>query len=551
MRGNWLRKSSVLGVAIALCATIGSAGAIAEEAAGGLGATVEAGAAPEVAQSTRTATLPETVTNEDGTVTQRTPSEYPELKLYYYPQMELDGSFAYNIQLLDTDNRGCNACHTDLADAVQQIGYSHVDLRNNYGINITVQMCKDCHEVEPALHERHGFGEMIHTIHMKSSSAFTGTCESCHAVKDGDSTMYLFDEVKYDMYRGVVDLANVQGEFSYSQDELTTLADLWDFPWYYYDNDYTREENEEAGLPLDQDLFDSWTITVTGAVGQEVTFSLKDMVDAGWGEDVVLTGICTMNPQGGPLVANLPMKGIPIQRLLDEAGVNEGATGFYTVSIDGYGYGTDFADFGKDHGGYLVYEIEGQPLSWRNGYPVTYWVQGSSSAGSNAKQVSDVIVSDEPLPPSWVLGNLTEEGLELAGSSGNVNEGHAARDGEESTEVATNNDLNDGALYTNKPCAGVMGTPEGLVVPVGEPYTFHGYADGYEQAVVAVEFSMDNGVTWTRYETPGTTSNNWVTWDFTFVPEARGAYVFSVRAVTETGMVTAEPVKVMINAKEA
>ena len=36
-------------------------------------------------------------------------------------------------------------------------------------------------------------------------------------------------------------------------------------------------------------------------------------------------------------------------------------------------------------------------------------------------------------------------------------------------------------------------------------------------------------------------------WNFTYTPEATGAYVFSVRAVTEEGLVTVEPEEMMIN----
>lgn len=36
---------------------------------------------------------------------------------------------------------------------------------------------------------------------------------------------------------------------------------------------------------------------------------------------------------------------------------------------------------------------------------------------------------------------------------------------------------------------------------VGEPLTFEGYADDYDKAIVAMEFSLDGGTTWTRHAT--------------------------------------------------
>ena len=38
---------------------------------------------------------------------------------------------------------------------------------------------------------------------------------------------------------------------------------------------------------------------------------------------------------------------------------------------------------------------------------------------------------------------------------------------------------------------------------VGEPLTFEGYADDYDKAIVAMEFSLDGGTTWTRHATEG------------------------------------------------
>ena len=62
---------------------------------------------------------------------------------------------------------------------------------------------------------------------------------------------------------------------------------------------------------------------------------------------------------------------------------------------------------------------------------------------------------------------------------------------------------------------------------------------------------MDGGNTWTRYDTPDSTVNNWVSWQFTWTPPegVDSAYVLMVRAVAEDGATTPEPVEVMVNAK--
>ena len=51
-----------------------------------------------------------------------------------------------------------------------------------------------------------------------------------------------------------------------------------------------------------------------------------------------------------------------------------------------------------------------------------------------------------------------------------------------------------------------------LQVEVGKPVTFDGYAEDYGKPIVSVEFSLDNGEHWTRYDTPNTNDYQNVTW---------------------------------------
>ena len=84
---------------------------------------------------------------------------------------------------------------------------------------------------------------------------------------------------------------------------------------------------------------------------------------------------------------------------------------------------------------------------------------------------------------------------------------------------------------------------------MGEPFTFEGYADGYDDPIVAVEFSLDRGQTWQRFDTEGAKCGVWVYWHYTFTPSEPGAYVLKVRSVTESGLVTETPATMMVNAQ--
>ena len=61
---------------------------------------------------------------------------------------------------------------------------------------------------------------------------------------------------------------------------------------------------------------------------------------------------------------------------------------------------------------------------------------------------------------------------------------------------------------------------------------------------------MDRGATWTSYDLGDTDRNKMVWWTYSYKPELEGAYCLTVRATTESGMVSFETQTVMFNAKD-
>ena len=98
--------------------------------------------------------------------------------------------------------------------------------------------------------------------------------------------------------------------------------------------------------------------------------------------------------------------------------------------------------------------------------------------------------------------------------------------------------------------ATILGVPDGLLVQNGQPYEFTGYVDGYDEKIASVEFSLDRGETWTKYDIGDMDRNKMVWWSFTYKPELEGAYCLTVRATTESGMTSFETQTVMFNAKD-
>ncbi len=452
---------------------------------------------------------PEVRTLTNGVQIQRTPTEY-NCGVYHSP----GASISFNTYYLKADSRGCAACHEDLAQTLKDMDYEHVDLTSNYGIAVTVNNCLDCHSYSPwYVTETYGFGSLIHSIH--DADSFTGSCWSCHYASGDGKDMQLWDSVKYTVLRGIVSVdnpENVSAEFSYNQDLLTSTDNIFDYGWLYYDNDYYRYGMTQIDAPLDEDTFNNWTLTVSGTVDNPFTISLPDLIKEAPAVTKTITMNCTDNYSGGPLIANCEVTGVSLKWLLEKAQIKPSSTVILPTSSDGFAQPI-YLSFLENRDAYVVWEINGERVSYANGYPLQLWLEGGS-ASVFIKEISDIIVTDEPEENYYMyLGWETEDGG-----------------------------------YYNKPGVGMFNSVnEGEIVSLGQSYTFSGYADAFEQKITAIEVSLDNGTTWTSYPVTGTTESKWVIWNYTITPTEVGAYVIQVRGVTEDGLVSRSPAQMMIN----
>ena len=472
--------------------------------------------------------LPEVIEKDNGTLIQRTPTEgeitttLDTSYTYHLPEK----TQPYNTYFLKADEKGCNSCHEDLAVTLAEMDYQHVSLENPFGIQITVQMCKDCHTFGYGYQtNQNSFGSLIHGIHDTDKKA---NCWNCHVGTGSGDGMQLWDEAKHSQLRGITPVADVAGDFSYNQDKTTPVADLFDFGWDYFDLDYLRTDNTANDTPLDQETFDSWTISISGAVDQEVTYTLPEIIEKFESVTKPITFHCTLNPTGGPLIGNAVYTGVPLSKLLEEAGMSPDAGAITILAPDGFTESVQMTNFSE---AYICYEIDGEPLPWKQGYPVQLIVP-HSGAPASVKQVSDIIV------------NTQEEAAEIHEWNGWPKE-------IDNTAYYTTEGwpFVDSNGYQNKPNVALFDFDEGTIVKTGEPFTFTGYATAWDKEIAAVEFSMDGGTTWTRFDTPNISKDNWVIWNFSYTPEVDSAYVLSIRSVTTDGEVTAEPIEVMFNAK--
>lgn len=74
----------------------------------------------------------------------------------------------------------------------------------------------------------------------------------------------------------------------------------------------------------------------------------------------------------------------------------------------------------------------------------------------------------------------------------------------------------------------------------GQSVVLKGNAYDFGHSIAAIEFSLDEGEHWTRYETRGANDYQNLTWTFSFTPEAPGMYVMRIRSVNDEGQASPE-----------
>lgn len=469
---------------------------------------------------------PEIRTLEDGTKVQRTPTEYQ----CYHWNRPYEGGTSYNNYYLDADNRGCGACHEDLGDALANMEYSHPTVWNDaLGSKITVDQCMLCHSAD----DGYEMGTVMHGVHYgeRNGENFEdrgGKCISCHNMTENEQGAELWDVVKYDHLDGIVKVPDVQGEFVFDQDTVVAPEDMFTYDWIHsrYDSLIHIMGKNVLDTELPKDFVDNFEITMDGLVNKPFTAKLADLISEAEAAGVTVTKLskihCVDNMPGGGGISNVEITGIPLTWLIEKAGgASKDITG---VLFDRQEFRTNGAQTHSNRGVpeasfedvYLVYEIGGKPLDPSQGSPCINWVE-KCDAQSYVKQCVGYKLTDEEKPwEDWMMNGFNSYG-----------EGP----------------------YINKPNATVLKVPEGMIIETGKPFTFEGYADAYDEAVVKLEFSMDNGKTWTPYDLGQTDPSKWVYWHYTWTPESDGSYVLMVRGTTDTGLVGTNIQKVMVTAK--
>jgi DMSO/TMAO reductase YedYZ molybdopterin-dependent catalytic subunit len=166
----------------------------------------------------------------------------------------------------------------------------------------------------------------------------------------------------------------------------------------------------DTALVVPQVSRGSWSLKIHGMVDDPLELTFDDLLARPQVERHI-TLSCVSNPIGGDLIGNARWQGVLLRDILEEAGVQEGATQVVSRSIDGWTAGTPTEVIMDGRDALLAIAMNGEPLPARHGYPVRMVVPGLYGYVSATKWVTEIELTRwEDYDAYWVPRGWSKEG---------------------------------------------------------------------------------------------------------------------------------------------
>ncbi len=244
---------------------------------------------------------------------------------------------------------------------------------------------------------------------------------------------------------------------------------------------------------------DVWHLEIGGLVQNPTTWRFQDLLGFKPTKQET-TLMCISNGLDAGLISNAVWKGLPLRDLLDQANVLSGAARIRLHGVDNY---TDTIPLEKamQPTTLLAYEMNGEPLPDRHGYPLRVVVPGYFGE-KNVKWLTRVEVTD-----------------------GNAKGFYESQGWGPDFIVPTRSRIDVPDDWT--------------FVSLGKltaPLEIKGMAFGGDRGISRVELSFDDGQTWNAAEIYYSGGNlAWSLWKGQWTPTATGDYAVVVRATDGNG----------------
>ena len=154
----------------------------------------------------------------------------------------------------------------------------------------------------------------------------------------------------------------------------------------------------------------SWRLRITGMVDNPYVLTYQD-IRAMRLSDYVITLSCVSNPVGGNLVGNAVWTGVPLNVLLQHAGVQRGAQQIVGRSVDDFtaGFPTTAAYDGRN--AILAIGMNDEPLPTRHGFPARIVVAGLYGYVSAVKWLKEIrLTTWDSFDGYWVPRGWSKRG---------------------------------------------------------------------------------------------------------------------------------------------
>jgi DMSO/TMAO reductase YedYZ molybdopterin-dependent catalytic subunit len=289
----------------------------------------------------------------------------------------------------------------------------------------------------------------------------------------------------------VVMLRKFFGFAAYSYDGTETIGPH--LPPITPNEDFYDVTKNSVDPQPDQSL---WRLEVVGSVTTPKTYRLEE-IKAMPSTSQETTLECISNRVGGGLISNAHWKGVSLQQVIQAAGPKADIVQVVFHGADAY---TDdiSVELAMRPTTILAYEMNGEPLPMRHGFPLRMIVPG--------------MVGEKSI--KW----LTQ--IELRDST--AKQFYEKQGWGPKFEINTTSRFD--APDFHKP------------LDLGMPINLRGIAFGGARGVRSVEVSTDDGATWNPAEmTYRSSALAWVQWKYQWHPEEAGVYRLVVRAIDGTG----------------
>jgi DMSO/TMAO reductase YedYZ molybdopterin-dependent catalytic subunit len=165
----------------------------------------------------------------------------------------------------------------------------------------------------------------------------------------------------------------------------------------------------DTNLTVPQIAAESWTLKIKGMVDDELELTYQDILDMDMIEERI-TMTCVSNEVGGGLVGTAEWLGVPLEGLLDRAGIKKGADQIVGRAFDGFttGFPVDTLD-GRP--AMLAVGMNGEPLPLAHGFPARIIVPGLYGFVSATKWLTEIeLTTFDAFDQYWVKRDWSDRG---------------------------------------------------------------------------------------------------------------------------------------------